>query len=316
MGWTIFSFVVVGFIVYRVSQAKLTSLGQAAGYVLGFVAASTGFLFVAFYLIPLVLNYAPDVARENYGPIVVEFTGIPQEVADRLPSYASDDNEVDIQDLLATPTSEPLIQSSRTIGETHTVKAGETLNGIASIYGVAIDELIALNNLENPNRLEVGQTIVIKELVEAVVQETAVPQPTTTPAPDVSPLIRQLNQAKLDGNIALGESLVNSILAVEPGNLQASSVQDEILQAMHTMSLWESSLDYGMGQTAELTGLLAGQSFLVVDMENGFLTTTKWEERVTLEVTSMGWLKGQRVVVWAGHLDSYRPRVGQTIEVQ
>lgn len=49
----------------------------------------------------------------------------------------------------------------------HTVRAGETLSGIALRYGVSVDELIAANGLNNPNLIYVGQELIIPRLTAA-----------------------------------------------------------------------------------------------------------------------------------------------------
>ncbi len=43
----------------------------------------------------------------------------------------------------------------------HTVRAGETLSGIAQRYGVEMAEIVSANNLTNPNVLEPGQELLI-----------------------------------------------------------------------------------------------------------------------------------------------------------
>ncbi len=44
---------------------------------------------------------------------------------------------------------------------THTVKAGETLGGIARFYGAGIQDVLTLNNLTNANVVTVGQNLLI-----------------------------------------------------------------------------------------------------------------------------------------------------------
>ncbi len=50
-------------------------------------------------------------------------------------------------------------------GNYYTVKAGDTLYGIASKYGVSVDELKSANNLSS-NTLSIGMTLVIPEVLE------------------------------------------------------------------------------------------------------------------------------------------------------
>ena len=45
--------------------------------------------------------------------------------------------------------------------ETYTVKAGDTLSGIATMYGTTYQELAKLNGISNPNKIYVGQVLKI-----------------------------------------------------------------------------------------------------------------------------------------------------------
>ena len=45
--------------------------------------------------------------------------------------------------------------------ETYTVKAGDTLSGIAAMYGTTYQELAALNGISDPNKIYVGQVLKI-----------------------------------------------------------------------------------------------------------------------------------------------------------
>ncbi|MFG2226940.1 GH25 family lysozyme [Streptomyces sp. NPDC048644] len=44
---------------------------------------------------------------------------------------------------------------------TYTVRAGDTLSGIAARYGTTVDKLAAANGIENPNLIRVGQSLEI-----------------------------------------------------------------------------------------------------------------------------------------------------------
>lgn len=74
----------------------------------------------------------------------------------------------------------------------YTVKAGDTLGGIAGQFGVSIDDIIAENDLANPDQLEVGQVLVISRQVERVPTKESLPtqeiaEPTGTPRPTATP---------------------------------------------------------------------------------------------------------------------------------
>jgi len=70
----------------------------------------------------------------------------------------------------------------------HTIRAGDTLAGIASLYGTTVEDLIALNELQAPYTIFAGQTLKIREQTNAdgatpTVAAPADAQPTATPAP-------------------------------------------------------------------------------------------------------------------------------------
>ena len=49
-----------------------------------------------------------------------------------------------------------------TNADTYTVKAGDTLSGIASKYNTTIDKLVSINGISNPNLISVGQVLKLK----------------------------------------------------------------------------------------------------------------------------------------------------------
>jgi LysM repeat protein len=77
----------------------------------------------------------------------------------------------------------------------YTVKAGDTLSGIAQTYGVSVQDIVAVNNLANPDVLNIGQELIIPG---HFISPTAAPpteeaatekaSPPTAPASDVPPL--------------------------------------------------------------------------------------------------------------------------------
>lgn len=48
---------------------------------------------------------------------------------------------------------------SASTGRTYTVKAGDTLSGIAAKYGISYHVLAQINGIANPNVIYAGQTI-------------------------------------------------------------------------------------------------------------------------------------------------------------
>jgi LysM repeat protein len=58
-----------------------------------------------------------------------------------------------------TPTPQPTRQPPPVPTTTYTVRAGDTLSGIAGAVGVPVDELLRLNGLTDPDQLLVGQVL-------------------------------------------------------------------------------------------------------------------------------------------------------------
>jgi LysM repeat protein len=69
----------------------------------------------------------------------------------------------------ALPTTQPV---------SYTVRAGDTLSGIAAMFGVTVDDIVRNNNITDPNTLAEGQVLVIPG-------RAASPTPTSqgTPSP-------------------------------------------------------------------------------------------------------------------------------------
>ena len=57
----------------------------------------------------------------------------------------------------------------------YTVKAGDTLSGIANNYQTTVNTLARLNNLANPNLIYVGQVLTIKQATSVSQSTTATP---------------------------------------------------------------------------------------------------------------------------------------------
>ncbi|HSS10386.1 MAG TPA: LysM domain-containing protein [Acidimicrobiales bacterium] len=68
---------------------------------------------------------------------------------------------------------------------TYTVKAGDTLSGIAQHLGVALAAIIALNHLADANKLSAGQVLVVPPTTTTTT--TTVATTTTTPTPGTGP---------------------------------------------------------------------------------------------------------------------------------
>src|SRR6185436_17061568 len=53
------------------------------------------------------------------------------------------------------------LSGSALSNQTHTVRSGQTLSGIASKYGVSQSAILRANNLSNAHRLKLGQKLTI-----------------------------------------------------------------------------------------------------------------------------------------------------------
>lgn len=160
-----------------------------------------------------------DPVRNNevfWDDVVLESLAPPTPTPEPAQSAASAEQAVPTP----TPTPEPL-----TADVTYTVKAGDTLSGIAFAYEVTVDDLLRNNPGVRPETLQIGQVLIIKR---AAVQPTPTPQPAESQPvsaapqqidPFATPTVGQICvQAFLDddgnGRRDEGEDLVPNILFV------------------------------------------------------------------------------------------------------
>lgn len=80
----------------------------------------------------------------------------------------------------AAAPSAPAAVSSSSI--THTVKAGETLGGIARKYQVKVGEIATANNIADPTKIRVGQMLKIPGWQAPASKAAAAPAPAPAPA--------------------------------------------------------------------------------------------------------------------------------------
>jgi len=83
--------------------------------------------------------------------------------------------------LLVTPVASPTATPEAlptTAPVTYTVRAGDTLSGIAAMFGITVDDIVRNNNITDPNTLAEGQVLVIPGRAAS---------PTPTPQGTVSP---------------------------------------------------------------------------------------------------------------------------------
>ncbi len=130
----------------------------------------------------------------------------------------------------ATPTPTPLPSATLPPGLntpvprlTYTVKAGDTLAGIAKFYGLTIIDLVQVNGLADASSIRADQVLVIP--VERAV--TPGPTPSAT-APPPYPAPQQLNPR--DGEVFLGAETVTlqwaAVSQLRPGEFFQVTVED------------------------------------------------------------------------------------------
>ena len=67
---------------------------------------------------------------------------------------------------------------------TYTIKAGDTLSGIADQFGITVEDIVKTNNIADPNAIQAGEVLVIPvgaATPAAAATATAVPSPAETP---------------------------------------------------------------------------------------------------------------------------------------
>jgi LysM repeat protein len=79
-----------------------------------------------------------------------------------------------------TPTATP-VAAPTAAPVKYTVKAGDTLSGIASLFGVSVDDIVRANNISDPNMLSEGQVLTIPARPAG---GTPAAEPAGTPSPE------------------------------------------------------------------------------------------------------------------------------------
>jgi LysM repeat protein len=87
-----------------------------------------------------------------------------------------------------TPTTTPLAAPTMA-PTTYTVKAGDTLSGIAALFGVSVDDIVRANNIADPNRLSEGQALTIPVRPSGSPTQSAATPKGGTPNPSASPAL-------------------------------------------------------------------------------------------------------------------------------
>jgi LysM repeat protein len=221
----------------------------------------------------------------------------------------------------------------------YTVKAGDTLAGIAGAHGVTVGGLKEANGLSG-DLITPGQILIIPgggqpETVEtavsdqdlitatvatpttaAAVAETAVTTSPTVTETRKAALYRQLAQAKANGDLIAGETAVNGLLAIDPSDPTATNAQAEIRDARDAAARLEALS--GVEDAQAVGGLLYGYTLRVVSEDTGWLRGA-CNESATLEIVSAGWLKGHTFGVIRCTLSGYgdgAPETGETFTVE
>src|SRR5438045_3139563 len=89
-----------------------------------------------------------------------------------------------------TPTPTPLAAPTMA-PTTYTVRAGDTLSGVADLFGVSVDDIVRANNIADPNSLSEGQvlTIPVRSAPPGPGTPGKTPTGVASPGPSVSPTV-------------------------------------------------------------------------------------------------------------------------------
>ena len=116
-------------------------------------------------------NINGDARKAFLGTRYAEVQGFIQHIFDTSPAtlaaevwqgrYGNDPVRSKVLDIAgkAAAVQAAVNGSSASTGRTYTVKAGDTLSGIAAKYGTSYQKLAQINGIPNPNLIHVGQTI-------------------------------------------------------------------------------------------------------------------------------------------------------------
>jgi LysM repeat protein len=137
---------------------------------------------------------------------------------------------------LFTTTAEPGRPDVDATPLIHTVRAGDTVTGLALQYDVPAEDIIAANQLQNPNFLELGMKLIIpvSGVPLATVTLTPAPTATETPIPFEPPSAQMTATAAAKAGATVtplptplpitGELQIEITEVIKPGEIQQEGV--------------------------------------------------------------------------------------------
>lgn len=110
------------------------------------------------------------------------------------------------------PAEEPFREPTTT----YTVRAGDTLSGIASRYALSVHDIVALNRLSDPDRIREGQKLLLPGRLDPRAEDRR-------PAPDSPPVAAR--EGQVTHKVAAGETLshIASRYGVNVGDIQRAN---------------------------------------------------------------------------------------------
>lgn len=117
-------------------------------------------------------------------------------------------------------TAEPTDQPSEPFDGTYTVKAGDTLSGIANKLKMTVEKLAAYNNIDDPSKIQAGQVLNIPP------QGYVIPAPSETEPPATEPVTEPATEPVTDAPVVT-EPTDNAPVPADPSEPIESSLSEE-----------------------------------------------------------------------------------------
>lgn len=339
LGWQIFGLLLIIIAFMVANRSKVASPARAVDYLGGFFIVFGAILFALLFGLPKLMVITPNVARNNYAPILSGTGRNVQQAFNTATDYIASSSvplsstpapEPTVPPLLVAPQPQPTTVSQETLvigSTTYTIQPGDRLLAIASEYDVSVDEIVALNPGLNPDRIKVGeeieiptQQVVVVTVAPVVVeqapeQSSPVPTPTASPVPvDLEDAFASLANYKRDGDITAALSVLDAIDRVSPDNQNAAAIRTEIEAASSLKGSWatlgrkvEDDPDkfyYNEVQRPFVYQLLGGYDFEIIEYEEKFGSSANYET-MRIRCVSPGWLVGTEFTLQAGHITPF-----------
>ncbi len=180
--------------------------------------------------------------------IILPLVGVQQPAPAQTATVASPGQQTSVAEVGATASATPVL---------HTVRAGDTISGLALEYDVPEEDIVAANQLQNPNLLQVGTQLVIP--VGGLQPAT----PTWTPVPTASDTPLPFNPPSAD--MTATAAAVAGVTASPPLTAQATVPITGELEAKITEVI-------GAGQVEEEQVVVTNEGGRLADMQGWTLS--------------------------------------------